>query len=1360
VSIGTHNVGVNMNVNKQVRYQRFGEELKRLRQAQGISTHTELAKLIGVAQQTVTRWEAGESRPRAEQVALLAKALRADPQRLLIVAGHVTEQVTVSFDQPLPLASLSPEGFQRICRTLLEAIYPGAKVHAAGKTGHEQFGIDIDVELKSGEVHSFQCKREAKFGAARVKAAVEAHKTEAAQKFILLSRVASPLARREMKKHRGWDIWDQDDLSEKLRELPVDAKRRVIDTYFPGQRFALLGEPSPGPWLTPKDFFAPLVVADRPFSHHWGLIGRTKECALLAAALEDRKQVIVSLVGPAGGGKSRTLRAAIDTFTQEHSGHTILILSPTEQITMKSLEDLGLGEKLLVVDDAHDRTDLELLVRYAASPHTNARLLLVYRPYAQEVIDRQLAHYGLMSASVTLDRPTKAEAVELATHVLESLGGPVHAATLIADVAYDSPLSVVVGAWIVAKDGLHPELFGSHEVFQRTVLHLYKAAIAKSVSNSAKDQDLIERMLRVIALIQPVVPDDPKVLALYESIEGVNAPDATRLTKLLITSGVLFKRGARYRLSPDLLADSIIESGCIIESGASNGQAERVFEAAIPEHKAHLLLNLGRLDWRRNEGDTSDSPLLDALWRSLKWEGDYVRAHLKAAVEAAYFQPCQALAFARRLIEEGHGAHDDVCRLIRNAAYNLRYLRDASELLWELGRDDQRPTNQYTNHPLRLLTEMATPEPRVPIAYIEGVLDFMLSLVPYEDSWTGAFTLFDVLEGALATEGHFTSKATSRAFTLSSYGVNLEAVQSARQRIIDAILDSLTSDNSRRAYAAAETLQNALRGPIGAMNRKTSDEENADWEKEFTDTLERVNSLIERHPLSPVVLTRIAESVGWHAHYADGATTKEPAERILHQLDRDLITRTTRVLMDGWGTSTWKHRPDRQDHIGEIQAKLVEELDQAFPDAKALESFINERLIDLKAYRRESPQSTEIFVNRLLSDRPALARVVLDTRAESPDSPIAEFASVALAVLIKHAPGEADAQIEALLAFGDTELSLVARAYTMGSVKHRGLTESDRSILKRIFGSSDPAVLACTSWLFRDVAECDKRFAIDLLTNANPALATESRQSIFMWFDDDKLIPLDSLSEDELRQILQLFASSLRLDDHFVHAFLVRTAKRSPRLVVDLIKERLTQAVQRDDWRMEPIGGIAERQPCLDILDHPDGPVLLREVLDWALPRIDESRFAHHLSDLVLGVFGLQHSTCTSILEAWCADRKSERFKVLANVLREAPPLFVFEDSAFVARILKAARSLGASVYRGLGSSLFASAVSGVKGGAPGEPFPEDLRMKAQAEEVLATLSKADPAFALYDDIRKHAESNIERSLAEGRAMTEEDIDE
>lgn len=88
-----------------------------------------------------------------------------------------------------------------------------------------------------------------------------------------------------------------------------------------------------------------------------------------------------------------------------------------------------------------------------------------------------------------------------------------------------------------------------------------------------------------------------------------------------------------------------------------------------------------------------------------------------------------------------------------------------------------------------------------------------------------------------------------------------------------------------------------------------------------------------------------------------------------------------------------------------------------------------------------------------------------------------------------------------------------------------------------------------------------------------------------------------------------------------------------------------------------------------------------------------------------------------------------------------------------------ASPALGKSVHRDLSSSLYAAAVSGVRSGTPGMPFPEDLRAKEQSEAVLASLSKADPAYELYEDLKKHAEHGIERSRAQGRAMDEEDAD-
>jgi hypothetical protein len=70
-------------------------------------------------------------------------------------------------------------------------------------------------------------------------------------------------------------------------------------------------------------------------------------------------------------------------------------------------------------------------------------------------------------------------------------------------------------------------------------------------------------------------------------------------------------------------------------------------------------------------------------------------------------------------------------------------------------------------------------------------------------------------------------------------------------------------------------------------------------------------------------------------------------------------------------------------------------------------------------------------------------------------------------------------------------------------------------------------------------------------------------------------------------------------------------------------------------------------------------------------------------------------------------------------------------------------------------TGLFNSAVSGVRHGMPGEPFPRDLEMKAKAEGVLRSLSRFSPAYQLYDALKRYAESGIERARSDREAFEE-----
>lgn len=1346
-----------MSVEMRKSYVVLGQRIHDLRIATGLATQGDLARQLDMSQQTISRWEAGTSRPRADELAKLAAALKVEVTELAKAAGYAPEVTTVSFDRLLPLSNLLPDSFEYFCLDLLATHFQGsAKVHPAGKTGHKQYGIDIEAQLVNGELHTYQCKREAQFGPEKVKKAIREQTIAASEKFILLSRVASPDARIETKRVQGWDLWDQVDITRHFRNLPKREQVRIVDIYFPTQRFALTGELAAGPWQNVEMFFRPQLVAGRIFNQSWELVGRRAELRELALAFADRNVLAVGLIGRAGDGKSRVLRAALDAFGLQQTDVRVVVASPTEEITAKSLEELGAGEKLLVVDDVHDRSDLVSLIRYVADNRSQARILLVYRPYWTDVVQRELARYGLtgdLNKSIALKMPTKKDGIALATQVLAKNGASTASAEIIASVAYDSPLAVVVGAHIVATEGVHPELFGSNEIFSATVLKHYEKAIAQGIAQG-RDQERVHAILRVLALIQPVVPDDKHVLDLLASIEGVEAADASRLVRKLIDGGVLFKRGVKYRLSPDLLADSIIESTCITINGVSNGYAEDLFAASIPEHKEHVLLNLGRLDWRRNKGDTSESKLLDGLWMLIGWEDDYAHAQVKAAAAAAYFQPRQALALARRLIDDGHGHEQDVCRIIQGASYSLKYLADACSLLWAAGQYDARPTNQHPNHAIRILTELATPDPRKPAEFVEGVVDFALSLLDYPESWNGPYTPFDVLKGSLATEGRFTSAAKSREITISTYAVQLGKVKAVRQRIIAELLASLSNRNQRRAFLAAQHLADALRGPMAAQRDITNS-----WGDEFLETLEKVDLLLDTVDVPATILLRVAESVHWHAFYGY-EHTRVPAQRILARLDRDLETRTIRALRDAWGTNTWLRgeTTGRPQHEADIDA-LCADLGRQYPETDSLALFLHDRLEEITCAAGTSDYgSAQFLLGRVMQSNLALAGYLLTANLRGDISQLTPFLGQAMGILLTSAREEATRLIEVMLTKGDSYLQIIAQGYSLAA-NIAPYSELDLTALKSVFDSREKGVLWYAPRVAHEVARTDKLLAIEFLARVDIECALRYAQDYFMWIAHGETIPFELIREDQLQRIIGGLRNADSLDDYWLNVFLKKAIHRVPGLVLELAMARIDDAVLSDDWQKQPLGGVLHDRDALDLMSLPEGAVLLRGLLDWALERIEGGAFSYLFGELIQSLCSPYGVACIATMEDWFTAGTAEHFKVVTTILRDAGPHFIHANEGFVARALKSARGISRQAHVDLSSAIFASSVGVFRSGVPGQPFDVDLELKSMAEQRLISLAKSDPTFELYRDLRDYATREIERQIKEGRYMDEIDAD-
>lgn len=1337
-----------------VKYPEFAVLLVALRKAKGWK-QKEFAITAGVTQQTVSRWEQGVSRPRAKELPNLAALLGAELSAMTAAAAYALPDSSSSqpegaptYDVPLPLHSLRPDSFENFSADFLARYYRSRAgvVNRFGGTGSKQYGIDIEVRGSSFGVHTFQCKRVEEFGAQKVHAAVAEHTYVSDLKVLLLSNIASPKARTAIVQHAGWQLWDRIDISAKFRELSLVDRRDLVDIYFRGQRQALLGEPESGPFQKPEDFFKGFTDRDRFFNHAWSLVGREEELEKLTEYVLDDNLLVTMLLGAPGNGKTRLLREVVERVREQQPDIGILFVSPTEDVKAQHLEELGRGTKLLIIDDAHDRDDLAQLMRYASVAENEARLLISLRSYGRAMVRNQAALVAMDSpqvATVELKPRSKQDAKVLATQVLQASEGPLEAAEIIAELTYPTPLVTVLAAQIVAKENVSPALIGNSEDFQGHVLARLEDIISGKIV-TGQDVPKLQAVLRMVALLQPVVFDDPGFLSILREVEGLEHEDSQRLLRLLSEGGVLFKRGLRHRLAPDLLADSIIQRNFIGVGGAVTSKVEYVFDLADAEYLKHLLVNLGRLDWRLRNGDTEGGTLLSSIVRKLQWHGKYHNPHIHAVEAVAYYQPRLALNFAERLIEEGHGDDDGVCGMIRNAVFNSDVLEDGCVLLWRAGRGDSRALNSQPNHGIRILRELAEFSPNKPVDYVERVVAFAIELLDRPVALSGFYTPFTILEGALGTEMEEVT-SSNRSLTITRYQLDFELAKTVRARVIDVIVSSIEKSLPRKAFLAAGLLSEALRGPIhGGEDHEARDAAHAEL-------LERVHRVLDGATVHPVVLVQAGISVSWHAFYSDKPECRSRARAIVALLARDLPTRLIRLIGDAWGHQTWDSDESFERKAHETETlKLITNLAVEFPNAMDLYKFLDHWLCEIDKATGKGWGNSHIFVSRLLQDRADLAKVVMAMQSDT-QSPLDNFSGAALAVLMAH-QNRHDLIAELLASDSMRAWEMVSEAYARQADDF--FTDADLPVLRRIFQSNEPSVLRNAASISRQVARRNPALAVELICTANLIACPSATHDFFMLLAHRSTLPAGNISSVQWRILLGALERLLELDDHWVIEFLKQAIETVPADVVEMLKRRLQDVGRCLGYRSMR----RDRNGAgLGLLSHPDGRRLLQELLTWAVDSQADEKLAMDIGACVSGLCGKYGSEVLDLLLNLLKGGGQAHVNVIASTLRSAYQSFVIDETPFVRELLSQAELISDKAVKDISSALWSSAVSGGRTGLAGEPFREDVLLQEYAEKTLKGMSRMDPAYRLYGWLLQYAKDNIERQADEKRSMELED---
>lgn len=1342
-------------------YRAFGKLLTQRRIEAGFTKQQELAAALGIKQQSVSRWEKGLGRPRMSEMPALEKLVKAQPNELLTAAGFAqapTAKPTVpatatSFDRALPLSALSPETFESFCEALLDRVYrtQDGQVHRYGGTGSKQDGIDIVARGPFG-VHSFQCKRVNEFGAQKVHTAVGEQTFEANRKVLLLSCVASPKARDAIAAHKDWQLWDREDITRKLHELPQTDRLDLVDRYFSGQRFDLLGIPEAGPLQSIDEYFKPFLVEGRLFNHSWALVGRHAELEELTTHVKDESVRLTCLLGGAGSGKSRLLREVVNLVAADKR-LSVLLVSPTEDVKAEHLDALrgSRGDKtILVVDDAHEREDLGTLLRYAADPSHHTRLLLSLRPYGLEPLRHQAANVSLLPPEVqfvTLTRPTVQSAIALASSVLQHCDASIEAAPEIASATYPTPLVTVLAAQLLARHEIPVALLNNEDDLRVYVLARLQDIITGRLV-SGQDSERLQAVLRLVALVQPILPDDPALLAALSTREGVDKVDATRLLRLLNEAGVLFKRGLRWRIAPDLLADEILKSNYISPKGSINERAVQFFEQATSAQLRNMFVNLGRLDWRLRDGKTDESNLLDSLQPHLKWSDKHDQPHVEAVEAVAYYQPRFALTFAKKLIDDGHGDSARVCSAVRNAAYTFDHLEEACLLLWRAGCNDKRQLNQHPAHGIRLLKELAEFQVNKPIAYVEGVVNFALGLLEQSASLTRTYTPFAILEGALETEMQSTSFANN-TYTISRYRLSLQQAGEVRRKISSTLLRFIRMEPNRRAFLAARTLSHALRSPMHG------DESDGAWTEEHLELLRRAGALLNEVQLHPVVLVELAKSISWHAFFS-ASETRTVARGILKHLERDLRTRTIRVLIDGWGSETWEFNASHEQEGAEEYRKQVSaDLVAQFPEPAKLLAELDSCLTDILAIAGSGYGSPFMFMNHLLATTPGLARELLTQEIEERLSErLTPYVGQALSIVITRDEFDLLQSYLTRSQGSDQALLQVAEAYVRYTPT-RPYKAEEVALFRDICESKIPDVLVMGAHLVRQVAGQNPSLALELACSIQFDVSERAAHDVLMWLSSAKeLSPSDI--DTRRRDFLSNLGRLERLNDYWVVEFLKRSIERDPEAVVQLMKARLQTGEEDRRWNHIHFSR-AQGSPGLGLHATSRGTRLVRDLLDWALIACTDPVFIWSFGQTVSTLWGSYDQSLLDQLLTWMSGGTVEHARLVAAVLENAQNTLIYENTTFVDDILEAADLIGGKAVALVQQSLASATQSGVRSGIPGEPFAEDLRLEEHCKVKLATLSRTSPAYDLYDSMLKAARASIAAQNRMKEAMEDED---
>lgn len=1159
------------------------------------------------------------------------------------------------------------------------------------------------------------------------------------------------------------------------------------------------GTVSVSPFVLPKQFFHRWLNKDRLFNHLWSLEGRIGTLEALKEFSDSSEMQTALLIGRGGIGKTKILREFSSII--EDTGIPIYFVEEGIDITLDSSSSLPSEECIVVMDDAHRRTeDIATLCRlidiHAQTENPPIKLVLSLRPHALQMVEAELSRQGVRYRKLDeIKELGKAEREALAKQALGEQHS--HLASSLASIAYDSPLVIVIGGQLIASQSIPVSLIGRQEDCRREIFNRFEDLVIGDISQEI-DRVSCRRLLELLSAVVPARANDGTFLERASSFLEIDQVVLRQQLGLLEESGILIGRGNYLRITPDVLADHILYRACLTRNGNATGYSRKLFDSFRDICSSQIVYNLAELDWQlRLSGEQPSNQLVRDILEELEREfkdssasGQY--SLLEDVNKIAYHQPDYALGIVQFVMsrsaetaqpEKEVPLYDvrlehllkKLPRILRVISYHIDYVPICCDLLWRLGRNDSRKPRNNPPEAIVFLKELAAYDLYKPFSFNREVLNAALRWLWESDAHSYIYSTLDVLDPLLEREIEH-RKFDGRSLSITHAPLAYRQVIEIREEVLQVIADFLDAED----YSIALRALKSLMRPLGKLRvPRFSQEElraaDQSWEPEQLKILEIINSFVSQKKEAVLVL-KIASKLRTLSVRGSSLPIQQKAAQILSSIECTNQLKLTGVLTgnydwDAEASQRKENWEEQHNALLKVKSEVVSIFVDVYPNYEKGLEVLAERL---SAIAELGESINYGFFETLSKNYPVYALDICEAVLSKKSSPVAAYLHPLLYLGREAEPSRTAEIVKKAIASENALLcsSFASRYYGWDSF----LCSDDLyTLASSLLNHSDPTIRR----LALENLRCLTQFTPDIAIGLALAVETNSDSELLNYvFSVFESIGFEEIAEETTQVLLQRLESVDSLDEYHIQNFLNKAACKLPSDVIETIIKRIEIDNIDNDRANSVLPSNYSYKNCLSSLHKAtEYPQLIEKIRDcwfayasW-LEKVPEEEYLSAIAQSKMRKERLYRSLYKQAslyrTEDKVVDVTAESIVLLEDWIRSGDQLktiavskliscfdfdFVFSHIDTICDLLNRSNDISEACYSAVYSNLWV--ISSISTGVSsiGEDPPEKIALRDRAREVTAQLYRGSPAHHFFESIAKQTESEIEHQ----RQMHEE----